>query len=63
MNAAVPRRLAQPYLTKVVVLPEEILFPVKSEYERMNQTTEGLEHNVELGQGQGRRRLATGWAG
>ena len=48
MNAAVPRRLAQPYLTEVVVLPEELVFPLKNECERMNSTIEGLKDNVDL---------------
>ena len=48
MDAAVPRKLAQPYLTEVVVLPEEMLFPLKDEYERMNATLEGLNDNRRL---------------
>ena len=48
MNAAVPCRLAQPYLTEVMVLPEEIVFPLKAEYERMNSTIEGLKDNINL---------------
>ena len=49
MDAAVPRKLAQPYQTEVVYVPEEITCPVKAEYERMNATTEGLKDNVDLG--------------
>ena len=48
MDAAVPRRLAQPYLTEVVVLPEDLVFPLKDEYERMNSTLEGLNDNRRL---------------
>ena len=48
MNAAVPRRMAQPYATEVVVLPQEIVFPLKAEYERMNATIEGLKRNADL---------------
>ena len=48
MNAAVPRKLAQPYLTEVVVLPEDLVFPLKDEYERMNSTLEGLNDNRRL---------------
>ena len=48
MDAAVPRKLAQPYLTEVVVLPEELVFPLKNEYERMNSTLEGLTDNKRL---------------
>ena len=48
MDAAVPRKLAQPYLTEVVVLPEELVFPLKNEYERMNSTLEGLTDNRKL---------------
>ena len=49
MDAAVPRRLAQPYQTEVIHLPKEITFPLKAEYERMNETLEGLKDNVNLG--------------
>ena len=48
MDAAVPRRLAQPYQTEVVFFPKEITFPLKAEYERMNETLEGLKDNVDL---------------
>ena len=48
MDAAVPRELAQPYLTEVVVLPDELVFPLKDEYERMNSTLEGLTDNRRL---------------
>ncbi|CAE7786659.1 unnamed protein product [Symbiodinium sp. KB8] len=51
MDAAVPRKLAQPYLTEVVtvvVLPEDLVFPLKGEYERMNSTLEGLNDNRRL---------------
>ena len=48
MDAAVPRKLAQAYLTEVVVLPEELVFPLKNEYERMNSTLEGLTDNRKL---------------
>ncbi|CAE7218058.1 unnamed protein product [Symbiodinium sp. KB8] len=48
MDAAVPRKLAQPYLTEVVVLPEDLVFPLKNEYERMNSTLEGLNDNRRL---------------
>ena len=48
MDAAVPRKLAQPYLTEVVVLPEDLVFPLKDEYERMNSTLEGLNDNRRL---------------
>ena len=48
MNASVPRRLAQPFTTEVVVLPEKLEFPLKNEYERMNATLEGLKDNAEL---------------
>ena len=48
MDAAVPRKLAQPYLTEVVVLPEDLVFPLKDEYERMNSTLEGLNDNTRL---------------
>ena len=48
MDAAVPRKLAQPYLTEVVVLPDELVFPLKNEYERMNSTLEGLTDNRRL---------------
>ena len=43
MDAAVPRKLAQPYQTEVVFFPKEITFPLKAEYERMNETIEGFE--------------------
>ena len=33
MDAAVPRKLAQPYQTEVNHLPKEITFPLKAEYE------------------------------
>ncbi|CAE7205424.1 hypothetical protein AK812_SmicGene37238 [Symbiodinium microadriaticum] len=33
---------------KVMVLPEEIVFPLKAEYERMNSTIEGLKDNINL---------------
>ncbi|CAE7949193.1 unnamed protein product [Symbiodinium sp. KB8] len=48
MDAAVPRKLAQPYLTEVVVLPTDLVFPLKDEYERMNSTLEGLNDNRRL---------------
>ena len=48
MDAAVPRKLAQPYLTEVVALPEKLEFPLKNEYERMNATLEGLKDNIDL---------------
>ena len=48
MDAAVPRKLAQLYLTEVVVLPEESVFPLKIEYERENSTLEGLTDNRKL---------------
>ena len=48
MNAAVPRKLVQPYLTEVVVFPDELVFPLKNEYEGMNATLEGLKDNVDL---------------
>ena len=48
MDAAVPRKLAQPYQTEVVFFPKEITFPLKAEYERMNETIEGLKDNVDL---------------
>ncbi|CAE7705382.1 unnamed protein product [Symbiodinium sp. KB8] len=48
MDAAVPRRLAQPYVTEVVVLPDDLVFPLKDEYERMNSTLEGLNDNRRL---------------
>ena len=48
MDAAIPRKLAQPYLTEVVVLPEDLVFPLKGEYERMNSTLEGLNDNRRL---------------
>ena len=48
-NPALPRRLAQPNATEVAVLPEEIAFPLKAEYERMNETFHGLKDNVDLG--------------
>ena len=48
-DAAVPRRLAQPYQTEVVHLPEVITFPLKAEYEKMNETLAGLKDNAELG--------------
>ena len=37
MDAAVPRKLAQPYQTEVIHLPKEITFPLKAEYERVNE--------------------------
>ena len=48
MDAAVPRKLAQPYQTEVIHLPTKITFPLKSEYERMNETLEGLKDNINL---------------
>ena len=48
MDAAVPRKLAQTYLTEVVVLPDDLVFPLKDEYERMNSTLEGLNDNRRL---------------
>ena len=48
MNAAVPRKLAQPYLTEVVALPDELVFLLKDEYEHMNSTLEGLTDNKRL---------------
>ena len=48
MDAAVPRKLAQPYQTEVIHLPKEITFPLKAEYEKMNETLEGLRDNVHL---------------
>eukprot|EP00439_Symbiodinium_sp_Y106_P063432 s3839_g9.t2 len=48
MDAAVPRKLAQPYQTEVIHLPKEITFPLKAEYEKMNETLEGLKDNVHL---------------
>ena len=48
ISDAVLRKLAQPYLTEVVVLPDELVFPLKDEYERMNSTLEGLNDNVRL---------------
>lgn len=48
MDAAVPCKLAQPYLTEVVVLPLKLEFPLKNEDERMNATLEGLKDNVDL---------------
>ena len=41
MNAAVPRKLAQPYQTEVVHFPKEITFPLK-------ETIEGLKDDVDL---------------
>ena len=41
MDAAVPRKLAQPYQTEVIYFPKEITFPLKAEYEKMNETLEG----------------------
>ena len=48
MDAAVPRKLAQPYQTEVIYFPKGITFPLKAEYERMNETLEGLKDNVNL---------------
>ena len=48
MHAAVPRKLAQPYLTEVVILPDELVFPLKDECERMNSTLGGLNDNKDL---------------
>ena len=48
MDAAVPRKLAQPYQTEVIHFLKEITFPLKAEYERMNETIEGLKDNVDL---------------
>ena len=48
MDAAVPRKLAQPYQTEVIHLPKEITFPLKAEYEKMNETLEGLKDNIHL---------------
>ena len=48
MDAAVPRKLAQPYQTEVILLPKEITFPLKAEYERMNESLEGLKDNINL---------------
>ena len=48
MDAAVPRKLAQPYQTEVVFFPKEITFPLKAEYERMNETIEGLKDNLDF---------------
>ena len=48
MDAAVPRKLAQPYQTEVIHFPKEITFPLKAEYERMNETIEGLKDKVDL---------------
>ena len=55
-NPALPLRLAQPNATEVAVLPEEIAFPLKAGYERMNETFHGLKDNVDLG-GRGLRDL------
>ena len=49
MDAAVPRKLAQPYQAEVIHIPKEITFPLTAEYERMNETIEGLKDNVDLG--------------
>ena len=48
MDATVPRKLAQPYQTEVIHLPKEITCPLKAEYERMNETLEGLKDNINL---------------
>ena len=48
-DAAVPQKLAQPYQTEVIHFPSQITFLVKAEYERMNETIEGLKDNVDLG--------------
>ena len=48
MDAAVPRKLAQPYQTEVIHLSKEITFPLKAEYEKMNETLEGLKDNIHL---------------
>ena len=43
MDAAVPRKLAQPYQAEVIHFPKEITIHFKAEYERMNETLEGLK--------------------
>ena len=48
MDAAVPRKLAQPYQTEVIYFPKEITFPLKAEYEKMKETLEGLKDNINL---------------
>ena len=48
MDAAVPRKLAQPYQTEVIHLPKEITFPLKAEYEKGQRTLEGLKDNINL---------------
>ena len=50
-NAAVPRKLAQPYQTEVIHLPEEITFPLRAEDEKMNETSEGLRPRRQGDQG------------
>ena len=43
MDAAVLRKLAQPYQAEVIHFPKEITIHFKAEYERMNETLEGLK--------------------
>ena len=46
-GSSLSRRYRRPHLTKVVELPDEgFCFPLKSEYDRVNFTLEGVRRNI-----------------